>query len=127
MLRPLLFVLLAGCVTENALPTTMSTKLCARSIECDKSTFEQVYSDKRDCIETTEADLQTIQDCLVDAGCSYDPDFARECVQAINDASCVEVTSGEWLGQCIVLGERYAGYSCSLGAVAQAATCGFFQ
>ncbi len=31
------------------------------------------------------------------------------------------------IGQCVVLGERYLGYSGSLGAVAAAATCGFFQ
>ncbi|MCB9681094.1 MAG: hypothetical protein H6733_06435 [Alphaproteobacteria bacterium] len=67
----------AGCaVGEKAFPKTFSNAFCATAESCDKATFNQVYSSKKDCVDTESASFAQFET----AGCAYNAQQAAVCI-----------------------------------------------
>jgi hypothetical protein len=110
-------VFLIGCLTEENFPKTLVKTSCDRYAECDAATFETVYEDEAACEDDQLASWESLGDCLIDAGCTWDAEGADACIDSVRQADCGDVTSGAALSACL------DAYACDALDLVQAAGC----
>lgn len=116
-LLALVSAMLMGCITEGNVETKLAKTYCDRYEECDRGDFEEDFTSRNDCVETTaDGDLF---ECFEEAGCEFQPDKAAECRRAAASATCQEFTSGDYLedGNCDEI------YDCTDSQAVEAGAC----
>ena len=110
-------VLLSACLTEENFAKTLVKTSCDRYAACDAATFESVYEDDAACEDDQLATWESLSDCLLDAGCTWDANGADACIDSVRQAACGDVTSGAALTPCV------DAYVCDALDLVQAAGC----
>ncbi len=89
-----LLVLLAACgVSEKAFPARSAAVTCQRAQECEKASFDVVYSSLADCKKTVGDQMQVLFDQAGDR-CNWDGGLAAQCLAWARSASCDDFVNG---------------------------------
>jgi hypothetical protein len=112
-----LVALLAGCVTEKNSLHYLGSDLCGREEECAKGQFDSNYDSHAECVDDYEDANDDWQQCLIDAGCEFDPKELAECRDTIRTSSCEDFTQADWIDDCTHI------YDCDDADAMQVATC----
>ena len=120
MNRIFLITLLGGCVTERNFPDRLNSITCKRSLECDKAAFEASYDNLGECLDENISTFDNLAACLVEAGCEFNEEEARLCIDDIARDDCDAVMSGESLTNCA------DAYTCDALEILEAGICFVF-
>ena len=63
---------------------------CRISEKCYLAGYLESYSDMDDCIDENIEDFEDLADFFDDIDCDYDPDGARDCIDALREAMTCE-------------------------------------
>lgn len=89
----------SGCVSQDNYLEKTATVFCDRLYECDKSSFEANYSDKKDCVASLVDDYEKADSCQAEE-CVWDGKAAKSCLSDQADASCDDWASLNWGLDC---------------------------
>ena len=90
-------MLLIGCaIEEEDFPAVYADTVCDRIEECDKGAYENLYDDAEECQDQWADGAEFWMDAADLLGGDYDPEAARECINAIKDADCGDFETGDY-------------------------------
>jgi hypothetical protein len=91
---------LAGCeIDQEDFPSIYADAACDKMRKCDKASYESSYEDDAEC-ESQQEDFAAQVVDIGDALGEYDPEHARDCIDAIRAATCEEWGNGDYGGNC---------------------------
>lgn len=95
--RLILLALLVGCaIPEEDFAPTYAVTICDRLEECDKGSYENLYTDAADCQDDWEDAAEVFMAGADLLGADYSEEKGRECIDEIQAAACGDFSSGEY-------------------------------
>lgn len=89
--------LLVGCtIPEEDFAATYAVTICDRLEECDKGSYENLYSDAEDCEDDWEDGAELFMSGADFLGADYSEEQARDCIDEIRTAECGAFSSGKY-------------------------------
>lgn len=97
-------VLLTGCaLTEERFADRFADRWCARSKGCDEDAyFDRWLEGTADCVPITSDDVILESFGPTEAtSCRFQEDWAADCLDRVERATCEEIASTSWYEECI--------------------------
>ena len=85
----------ACAIPEESFPDAYGSAVCARFRHCDQDSFEDIFDEVEDCVDTTAAGMEVFMDAADLLNQEYDGNEARECINDIRSTACGDFSVDE--------------------------------
>ena len=89
-----------GEVDEDNWTEKYANVYCKQTETCARGLYESEFSDREDCIDEVQDQLEEQEEVYDELNCDFDEAEAQECLESFNSADCESVYEGDFVDDC---------------------------